>query len=75
MAASAEYTGTHKVVLPPDFLNSIDVAVELYEDDIAAVAANLNVSGLKTTVSRAVTRVVSAGFIIWLLPVGWSTCI
>jgi hypothetical protein len=75
MAASAEYTGTHKVVLPHDFLNSIDVAVELYEDDIAAVAANLNVSGLKTTLGRAVTRVVSAGLIIWLLPVGCSTCI
>jgi hypothetical protein len=75
MAASAQYTGTHKVVLPTDFMNSIDVAVDLYEDDIAAVAANLNVSGLNATVGRGVIRVASAGLIIWLLPVGWSTCI
>ncbi len=75
MTASADYTGTHKVVLPPDFLNSIDAAVDLYEDDIAAVAANLNVSGLKTTIGRVVIRVMSAGVIIWLLSVAWSTCI
>jgi hypothetical protein len=75
MVASADYTGTHKVVLPADFLNSIDAAVDLYEDDIAAVAANLNVSGFKATVGRGVIRVASAGLIIWLLPVSWSTCI
>jgi hypothetical protein len=75
MVASADYTGTHKVVLPADFLNSIDVAVDLYEDDIAAVAANLNVSGFKATVGRGVIRVASAGLIVWLLPVSWSTCI
>jgi hypothetical protein len=75
MVASADYTGTHKVVLPADFLNSIDVAVDLYEDDIAAVAANLNVSGFNATVGRGVIRVASAGLIIWLLPVSWSICI
>ena len=75
MTASADYTGTHKVVLPPDFLNSIDAAVDLYEDDIAAVAANLNVSGLKSAVGRSVIRFVSTSLGIWLLPAGWATCI
>jgi hypothetical protein len=75
MTASADYTGTHKVVLPPDFLNSIDAAVDLYEDDIAAVAANLNVSGLKSVAARGVIRLIWTGLLIWLLSVGWSTCI
>ena len=75
MTASADYTGTHKVVLPPDFLNSIDAAVDLYEDDIAAVAANLNVSGLKSVAARGVIRLIGTGLLIWLLSVGWSTCI
>jgi hypothetical protein len=75
MTASADYTGTHKVVLPPDFLNSIDAAVDLYEDDIAAVAANLNVSGLKSVAARGVIRLTWTGLLIWLLSVGWSTCI
>ena len=75
MTASADYTGTHKVVLPPDFLNSIDAAVDLYEDDIAAVAANLNVSGLKSVAARGVIRLIGTAVLIWLLSVGWSTCI
>jgi len=75
MSASADFTGTHKVVLPQDFLNSIDAAVDLYEDDIAAVAANLNVSGFKLAFGRRVTRWVTAGFVVWLLPATWSICI
>jgi hypothetical protein len=75
MTASTDYTGTHKVVLPPDFMNSIDAAVDLYEDDIAAVAANLSVSGLKSDVGRGAIRIVSVGVFLWFLPVGWSTCI
>lgn len=75
MTASVDFTGTHKVVLPRDFLNSIDAAVDLYEDDIAAVAANLNVSGFRSHVGRGVLRIAFMGLIIWLLSVAWSTCI
>jgi hypothetical protein len=75
MIASVDFTGTHKVVLPRDFLNSIDAAVDLYEDDIAAVAANLNVSGFRSHVGRGVFRIAFMGLIIWLLSVAWSTCI
>ena len=42
MDAKPAYTGTHKVVLPAGYLNSIEAAVELHAEQIASVAANLD---------------------------------
>ena len=70
MAEKPDYTGTHKVVLPADFLNSIDAAVELYEEEIAMIAADLNVAGMRARSGHRVLAV-TIGLLIWLLPADW----
>ncbi len=70
MAENPDYTGTHKVVLPTDFLNSIDAAVELYAEEIAEVAADLHVAGMQTRSGHRGLAVI-VGILIWLLPADW----
>ena len=74
MAADTDYTGTHQVFLPKDYLNSVDAAIGLYQEDIAAVAANLDVEGLKTSPTRRLIRGSLAGCALWLAPAIWITC-
>jgi len=70
MDAKTDYTGTHKVVLPTNFLNSVDAAVELYEDDIAGVAADLSVAGMPSRRRHRFLAFVF-GLLIALLPGDW----
>lgn len=75
MGASSQFTGTHKVILPADYLNSIDAAVDIYADEIGAVAANLNVSGMRLTAWQYTKRFAVVILAAWLLPVVWTICI
>ena len=40
MDATQEYTGTHKVILPPDYMNSIEAVCEVHEEYISAVGTD-----------------------------------
>jgi len=74
MNTKPDYTGTHKVVLPVDYMNSIDAVCELYEDRIAAVGTNLDIPGLRLTVTQRLVRITVVALIVWLIPAIWLTC-
>ncbi len=75
MDAKQDYSGKHKIVLPADYMNSIDAVCDLYEDRISEIATNLDCAGLKLTVTQRLIRFASAGLVIWLIPVIWLTCL
>lgn len=75
MNANLDYTGTHKVVLPVDYMNSIDAVCELYEDQIAAVGTNLDIPGLRLTLTQRLLRITAGALIVWLIPAIWLTCL
>lgn len=68
MEANAEYTGTHKVVLPSDFMNSIEAVCDLHEERINEVGTSLDIPGLRLTWSQRLFRLTLVGLMIWLIP-------
>jgi len=75
MNAKTAYTGTHKVVLPADYLNSIESAVEMHADRIASVAANLDFPGTQNSASQRLMRCGILSIAVWMVPVSWVTCL
>lgn len=74
MDTKTAYTGTHKVVLPADYLNSIEAAVEIHADEISSVAANLDCPGLQLSNGRRAFRSGIMSVLMWIAPVTWMTC-
>ena len=72
MDGDKEYTGTHKVVLPPDFMNSIEAVCEVHEEHISAVGTNLEIPGLQLTWTQRLLRLAVAVVIVSLIPVIWQ---
>jgi len=71
MDGNADFTGKHKVILPVDYLNSIEAVCEFHEDQINAVPANLSIPGLRVSATQRLFRCTVAGLGIWLIPVIW----
>ncbi len=74
MDGKSDYTGTHKVILPADYMNSIEAVCELHSDQLSAVAMNLDCPGLRLSVAQKLLRLTFAGLCIWLIPGIWLTC-
>ena len=75
MDSTTEYNGDECVVLPVDYMKSIDAAVELYDDDLAAGAPNLKIQGFEKSLAK---RAMGRGFavsLLWLLPAIWIVCV
>jgi len=73
MDSEAEYTGTHKVVLPPDYMNSVEAVCDLYEDRIDEAGMSLdNIPGLRLTWSQRLFRFAIFAAAVWLLPMIWT---
>jgi len=68
MHADTEYTGTHKVVLPPDFMNSIEAVCDLHEDHLNEVGTSLEIPGLRLSWTQRLWRFTLFGVAVWLLP-------
>ena len=75
MDKQPEFTGTHRVVLPKGYMDTIEFAVDLYKDQISDVAANLEVEALEVSVAHRIFRNSMLGLAVWLLPASWTTCI
>ena len=73
MVGDSEYTGTHKVILPPDYMNSIEAVCDVHEEHISAVGTNLDIPGLQLTWSQRLVRLAFACLLIFLIPVIWQT--
>ena len=75
MRVDDEFDGDQCVVLPTNFMASVDAAVELYDDDIAKNSTNFNVSGLEYGIGRLLFRITVVAGLLWLLPSVWAHCI
>jgi len=75
MSEEVEFKGNKFVVLPKDFLNSVEAAVEMHADQISAVAANLNVRDINVGFGRRLIRLSVFGALLWLVPVVWMSCV
>jgi len=69
MDAIQEYTGTHKVVLPVDYMNSIEAVCDVHAEHIVAVGTNLDIAGLRLTWAQRLLRLTVAALIVWLIPI------
>ena len=75
MRVDDEFDGDQCVVLPTNFMASVDAAVELYDDDIAKNSTNFNVSGLEYGIGRLLFRITVVAGLLWLLPSIWAHCV
>ena len=75
MSQEAEFKGNKFVVLPKDYLNSVESAVEMHAEQIAAVAANLDVRDINVGLGRRLLRLGVLGTALWLVPVIWMICV
>lgn len=71
MSAEAEYTGTHKVVLPLNYMNSVEAVCDLHEESIAAAALSLDIPELRTNTLQRLVRFAFAAVLLSLIPVNW----
>lgn len=74
MSHETEYKGDKFVVLPKDFLDSVEAAVELHAEQISTVAANLYVRDINLGPGRRFIRMSVLATVLWLLPVTWMIC-
>ncbi len=75
MRAEDDFDGDQCVVLPSNYMASVDAAVELYDEDIARASESMSVSGLEYGLGRCVFRVTVAAILFWLLPSLWMLCV
>jgi len=75
MRAEDDFDGDQCVVLPTNYMASVDAAVELYDEDISRASKNMSVSGLEYGLGRIVFRITVAAVLFWLLPSLWMLCV
>lgn len=74
MSGEQDYDGDQCVVLPANYMASVDAAVELYDEDIARNSTNFDVNGLEYGVGRLLFRLAIVAALFWLLPSYWILC-
>jgi hypothetical protein len=74
MRVDDDYDGDQCVILPANYMASVDAAVELYDEGIARNSTNFNVSGLQYGIGRLLFRTTLAAVLFWLLPSLWVLC-
>jgi len=73
MAQHTEFDGDQCVVLPKDYLKSAEAVSEIYADELARVAVNLEVDNLSEA-PRFFRGTVAAG-LLWVAPSIWMVCL
>lgn len=74
MSVEEEFDGDQCVILPANYMASVDAAVELYDEDIARNSTNFAVNGLEYGAGRLLFRIVVTAILFWLLPSIWILC-
>jgi len=75
MRAGDDFDGDKCVVLPANYLASVDAAVELYDEDIARASDNMRIRGLEYGLGRVLFRIILIAVLFWLLPSLWMLCV
>ena len=75
MRVDDDFDGDQCVVLPTNYMASVDAAVELYDDDIAKKSTNFNVTGLEYGIGRGLFRITLLASVLWLVPSIWALCV
>jgi len=66
--SETEFTGTHKVFLTRDFLDGPHAAMDMYEQEIIAANAGLDVDGFKRPLAGRLLRRAALVACLCLLP-------
>jgi hypothetical protein len=74
MKVEQEFDGDQCVVLPTNYMASVNAAVELYDDELAKVGKDFEVSGLSYGAGRILFRIGWTASLLWLLPSLWILC-
>lgn len=74
VSQETEYKGDSLVLLPKDFMNSVEAAVEIHAEQISAVASNLHVRDINLGPRRKFFRRSLLATALWLLPTIWMIC-
>lgn len=74
MRVEQDYDGDQCVILPANYMASVDAAVELYDEDIAKNSTNFDVNGLEYGAGRLLFRLAVIALLFWLLPSVWILC-
>ena len=72
MAAEDDFAGDQCVVLPKGFLESVEAAVDIHEDELAGVVSNLEVESL--TYRPRFFRGWLLATLLFSAPALWTVC-
>ena len=72
MSPQTEFNGDQCVVLPPGYMKSATAVSEIYEDELAEVAVNLDVDNWKRPRFFRGTFVTA---LLWAAPSLWTVCL
>jgi hypothetical protein len=72
MSEREEFRGDECVVLPGNYLNSVEAVADIYSDELAAVANNFKVDQLSRR--RKFLRSALLVPVIWALSAIWTVC-
>lgn len=72
MTANTDFDGDQCVVLPENYLQSAKAASEIYEDDLASVATNLEVDNLSKAPGFFHGTLIAT--LLFMLPSIWMAC-
>jgi hypothetical protein len=72
MAIKPEYTGSHNVTLPPDFMDTVKAVVEIFKGETAEVTLDVKVPCIRTR-NRPRFLALIMGLFVCLLPADWMT--
>ena len=67
-----DFEGDRCVVLPKNYLQSAQAVSEIYEDDLAKVATNLDVDNLSK--KRGFFSGCLLAALLWIVPSVWTIC-
>lgn len=72
MSEQEEFTGDECVVLPSNYLNSVEAVADIYSDQLAAASSNFDIGPLSHP--RRILRACVLVPLIWALSAIWTVC-
>jgi hypothetical protein len=72
ITAQTEFDDDQRVVLEENYLNSAEAVSEIYEEELAKVANNLEVDSLRQ--APGFFRGTLLATLLWAIPSAWTIC-
>jgi hypothetical protein len=72
MATETDFDGESLIVLPKDYMHSVEAACELHEDELAARTSSLEIDNLSSKPGFFHGTLLAAA--LWIVPSIWTVC-